>query len=138
MVHEKILKQRLNINKLVHMALGIDPTSCWKFYLNDHVDSIEVDEQASPIMKLNNVCHHASMLFQFIIDNLVCLMSTINLPFNYVTFTGHFVKVSNMWYLGPIQLIGPTCPKDQILNKSLKVKYLMFKIIVYKSTLICF
>jgi len=56
------------------MALGIDPTSCWKFYLNDLVDSIEVDEQSSPIVKLSNVCHHASMLFQFIIDNLVCLM----------------------------------------------------------------
>jgi hypothetical protein len=77
MVHEEILKQRLNTNKLVHMALGIDPTSRWKFYLNDHVDSINVDEQVSPIVKLSNVLHHESMLFQFIIDNLVCLMLLI-------------------------------------------------------------
>lgn len=59
------------------MALGIDPTSCWKFYLNDLVDSIEVDEQASPIVKLNNVCHHASTLFQFITDNF-CVFDVIN------------------------------------------------------------
>jgi len=54
----------------------------------------------------------------------ICVQIIHQMYSNYVTFDGHFVKVSNMWHLGPIQLIGPTCPKDQNFKKSLKIKYL--------------
>ena len=57
----------LSIDELVDAALGINHAQ--GFDLNVDLHSIDVDDVAPPIIKLSNAKCHASLLFNFLLDN---------------------------------------------------------------------
>ena len=53
----------MSIDELLDVALGTNSTQY--FDLNVDIDSIDVDDVASPAIKLKDIKHHASLLSSF-------------------------------------------------------------------------
>jgi hypothetical protein len=67
MVGEEIIELELSIDELVDVALGINHAQ--GFDLNVDLHSVDVGDVAPPIVKLSSAKHHASLLFNFLLDN---------------------------------------------------------------------
>jgi hypothetical protein len=64
---EDIIELELSIDELVDAALGINHAQ--GFDLNVDLHSVDVDDVAPPTVKLSDVKRHASLLFNFLLDN---------------------------------------------------------------------
>jgi hypothetical protein len=64
---EEITELELSIDELVDAALGINHAQ--GFDLNVDLHSLDVDDVAPPTVKLSDAKRHASLLFNFLLDN---------------------------------------------------------------------
>ena len=72
MVREKITELELSIDELVDAALGINYAQ--GFDLNVDLHSIDVNDVAPPTIKFSDAKCHASLLFNFLLDNFYILV----------------------------------------------------------------
>ena len=63
------LKEIMSINILVNVALGINYAQGFDMIVDLH--SIDVDDVAPPTVKLSDVEHHASLLFNYLLNNFL-------------------------------------------------------------------
>jgi hypothetical protein len=64
---KEITELELSTDELVDVALGINYAQ--GFDLNVDMRSVDVDDVASPTIKLSDGKRHASLLFNFLLDN---------------------------------------------------------------------
>jgi hypothetical protein len=64
---EDIIELELSIDELVDATLGINHAQ--GFDLNVDLHSVDVDDDAPPIVNLNDAKRHASLLSNFLLDN---------------------------------------------------------------------
>jgi hypothetical protein len=83
---EEITELELSINELVDVALGINHAQDFDFNLDLH--SVDMDDVASPTVKLSDAKHHASLLSNFLLDN--SLHSGVNEILSFQNLVGNF------------------------------------------------
>ena len=87
---EEIIELELNTHELVDASLGINHAQ--GFDLNVDLHSIDVDDVAPPTVELSDAKHHASLLSNFLLDNL--LHFGVNEIINFQKLVGKFDKMT--------------------------------------------
>jgi hypothetical protein len=87
---EEIIDLELNSHELVDAALGINHAQ--GFDLNVDLHSVDVDDVAPPTVQLSDTKRHASLLSNFLLDNL--LHFGVNEIISFQKLIGNFVKMT--------------------------------------------
>ena len=91
---EKIIELELNSDELVNVALGFNYAQ--GFDLNVDMYSVDVNDVAPPTIKLSDAKCHASLLFNFLVDNSLHFGVNEIISFQKLVWNLDKMKIANL------------------------------------------